>query len=91
MMKKKPKITAKKETAMNGYLVVLRHTMDDLPIKLCATYEEALAFAKKTKGMPTRRIRDVIGTDCSTPHSVSVYVFEKGELIEAYCVKEFAE
>lgn len=74
---------------MNGYLVVLRHSMDDLPIGLYATEVEAIKAAKRTRAMPTKRICGIIKTDCSTPACVAVYSFEDGKLVQMVCVKIF--
>jgi hypothetical protein len=72
---------------MNGYLVLLRHTMDDLPIGLYADRDEALLECGRIggspdNGMPTKEIRDVYETDCSTPVSVCVVRFVNGKPVE---------
>lgn len=68
---------------MDGYLVWLRHTMDDLPIGLfphtAKGKAEACIFAGETKPMPTAKIRKVLGVDCSTPVCVSVVEFVGGK------------
>lgn len=74
---------------MNGWLVVLSHTMDDLPVRLCATREEALIYAKKLNPMPSKRLCKVFQTDCSTPVAVEVVEFKDGVPVLAFMVKGF--
>lgn len=74
---------------MNGYLVVLVHTMDDLPIGFYLWEEEARHKARRVKPMPTTRIRQVYGVDCSTPLSVKMVQFRNGKPISVELVKEF--
>ena len=62
----------------SGYLVVLRHTMDDLPLAFITDESEAILFAGKVKPMPTEKIRKVFQTDCSTPICVAVWQFIDG-------------
>ena len=62
---------------MDGFLVLLRHSMDDLPIALFTTYEQASRFAGKVKPMPTAAIRKLFQLD-STPVSVCIVTFIKG-------------
>lgn len=62
---------------MNGYLVILSHLMDDFPLSLHATEEEAIEAARMVRwndqeGHP-------FGRDASTPQCVSVLAFEDGK------------
>jgi len=61
---------------MNGFLVVLRHTMDDLPVALFDNWEAALEYAMAIKGMPCNWDREVFNTDCSTPCAVAIATFK---------------
>lgn len=63
---------------MNGFLVVLVHTMDDLPVGLFATRQEAVEYADAHPEMPTEAELDVFPTDCSTPCNLSVVEFRGG-------------
>lgn len=74
---------------MNHYLVVLHHTMDDLPLYITDDKDKAFAFADRTRAMPTNRIREVYGTDCSTPCNVCVVTFQRGRPIGSELVKLF--
>ena len=74
---------------MNGFLVELIHTMDDLPIRLCKTKAEAIRIAKRTAAMPTQKVREVFTTDASTPICVNVTEFRDGVPIKRERVKCF--
>lgn len=73
------------------YLVLLCHGMDDLPIRLFGSEELALAFAETVEPMPTKEIRDVFGTDCSTPIAVKLVHFEHGVPVTSRIVREFCD
>ena len=71
---------------MNCFLVLLRHTMDDLPVAVYDNKKDALFEAKRIagdnlNGMPTEAIRKVYSTDCSTPCVVCVVEFREGKPI----------
>lgn len=74
---------------MNCYLVVLNHEMDDLPVAVFADRYAAEEFAEKVKPMPTQRIRDFYGTDCSTPLRVTVITFRHGRPVNWKMAKLF--
>ena len=74
---------------MNGFLVVLHHTMDDLPIRLCQDRTEAEKVANETEEMPTDEIRKILSTDCSTPCNVSIIEFVDGRPVDDAVVREF--
>lgn len=61
---------------MKQYLVILRHTMDDLPVGLFPTWDEAHAYAWSIGAMPCEWDRDIFATDCSTPCAVAIATFE---------------
>ena len=74
------------------FLVVLRHAMDDLPIRLFETMDDAVAFARRVKGTPTARIRRVFECDGSTPCSVAVVEFSApGDPVRMDTVKWFGD
>lgn len=67
------------------YLVIVRHTMDDIPIHLCDTKEEALvragAIDPDNPEHPTTP--EYWGTDASTPMFVGIVTFDDtGKAIE---------
>ena len=70
---------------MDCYLVLLRHSMDDLPVQIFPHTkkgrEEACFFAGKLKPTPTKKIRTVFETDCSTPVCAWVIEYKKGKPI----------
>lgn len=73
------------------YLVILSHTMDDIPIRLFEDRDEALAFAD---GLPWEAPSDLMQRlelpDCSTPASVTIVVFNnEGLPISRVIVKEY--
>lgn len=74
---------------MDGFLVLLCHTMDDLPIGLYETYERAMRIGRGVSEMPTASIRDLFQTDCSTPVCVKVVQFQGGVPVAIHLVKEF--
>jgi len=74
---------------MNGYLVLLCHTMDDLPVRFFATHFAACRFAQSLSGEPDKAIRDLFNTDCSTPVCVKVVEFRDGAPLAMDLVKEF--
>lgn len=72
------------------YLVLLRHTMDDLPVRLCKTRAEANEVAVNLDEMPSDGIRDLFGTDCSTPVNVCIVRFnDSGVPVKMNCVRNF--
>jgi hypothetical protein len=74
---------------MNGFLVLLVHTMDDLPIGLFMSDSAAMSFANEIDEMPTEKIRKVYGTDCSTPNCVKIVQFDCGEPVAVRVVRTF--
>lgn len=74
---------------MNGYLVLLRHGMDDLPIGLFDTQGRADQFASTVEPMPTEAIRSLYGTDCSTPCCVEIVEFANGLPVNIRFVRDF--
>lgn len=74
---------------MNAYLVLLVHSMDDLPVGLFATERAAVRFAESLKPKPTSAVRRMFQTDCSTPLCVKVVPFVKGRPRGFAIVKDF--
>lgn len=75
---------------MNAYLVLLIHEMDDLPLRLFADRDEAVAFAKNVQEMPSDEIRELYRTDCSTPVGVRIVKFVGGIPIQV-TMRDFAD
>lgn len=74
---------------MNGFMVALRHTMDDVPLRLFDNNPEALDFARGVGEDDDRFAREIISSDASTPVSVAVYEFRDGILANVEIVKSF--
>jgi hypothetical protein len=72
---------------MNGYLVMLCHNLDDLPVKFCATRQEATDYGNSLDEMPTEEMRLIFNTDCSTPNCVKVVHFVDGNPVGVTMVK----
>lgn len=60
---------------MSQYLVLLRHTMDDIPVRLCDTLAEAAAVARATDWMPTDSSAALF-PQCSTPVGIDIVEFD---------------
>lgn len=76
---------------MNGFLVLLSHTMDDLPIGLFRTVKEAIEFADAASFDPTPEQREVFNTDCSTPCCINVVQFVDGKPVGSAYMRLFEE
>lgn len=63
---------------LSGYMVVWRHTMDDVPIGLFRTKEAAIAAAKKTSFRAGYAVAKKLDIDCRTPVCFNVVEFENG-------------
>lgn len=74
---------------MNAFLAALRHTMDDIPLRLFATEAEAWHFAAGVGTNDGEREKDLLVIDASTPVCVAVYTFEAGLLSSCTIVKSF--
>lgn len=75
---------------MNGYLVVLRHDMDDLPLFLTEFEDKAIEIANGTLEDDGEHIKKMLSIDCDTAASVYIYVFTDGCMSEARKIKDFA-
>lgn len=68
------------------YLVVLSHTMDDIPLRLFADEEKAKAYAAEVDGNSPDA--DYWKTDASTPCSVSIVEFDgEGKAVKHTLIK----
>lgn len=72
------------------FLVLLRHTIDDVPLSLHATHEEALAAALAADPMPPFGLLEKLGwNECSTPVCISIVEFAGGTPIRSTIVRHF--
>ncbi len=75
-----------------AYLVLLRHSCDDLPIRLFDSYDEARRFARKTKPYPSRDVVRALQLECCTPVGVDIVEYDDdGLLMGIEEVKRFDE
>lgn len=63
----------------NLYLVMLSHSMDDIPLAIFEKVGDAVEFAKAASWEVPKQIADAMNTpDCSTPNVISVVMFVDG-------------
>jgi hypothetical protein len=61
---------------MNGFLVLIRHTLDDLPVGLFRTEKEATTFALTCDiDVETKRTAKLMSLDATTPICVAIVSF----------------
>lgn len=78
----------RKEIEMSTYLVMLHHEMDDLPLAIFSSYDDAKSFADNVEAMPDDRTVSILDADCSTPNCVSVVTFVDGVLSDRTVVRQ---
>lgn len=76
---------------MNGYLVVIRHTCDDIPLLLTSDEQEAFDFAGKVNEDDGEAEKKLLGIDATTPCNASVYKFSGGKLCDHQVARNFDE
>jgi hypothetical protein len=67
-----------RKSAMSGYVVLWRHTMDDVPIGLYASEDDAMQFAETCSFRRAYKITRDMGIDCSTPICFGIVPFVNG-------------
>ena len=82
----KPKAVQLVGPALSGYLVIWRHTMDDVPLGLFRTKEAAMAAAKKTSFRAGYAAAKKLDIDCRTPVCFAVIGFDNGKPTEMFVV-----
>jgi hypothetical protein len=70
------------KSAMSGYLVIWRHTMDDVPVGLFSDRDEAFKVAKTMSRRSAKATADILGFEVSTPVCFTVVHFEKGKAVD---------
>ena len=64
---------------MNGFVLMLRHNMDDVPIGLFSTYAKALeAAAKRKNWFLTAKEENIFNCAPSTPIVMAIVEFKSG-------------
>ena len=71
---------------LTGYLVLWRHTMDDVPLGLFRTKEAAMEAAKKTSFRAGYAAAKKLDIDCRTPVCFAVIGFDNGKPTEMFIV-----
>ena len=64
---------------MTGYLVIWRHTMDDVPVGLYSTRAAALKAAKTMSFFYSYAQAHALDIDCETPICFAVVCFKDGQ------------
>jgi hypothetical protein len=66
------------EMKSGQYLVVSRHTIDDVPVRLFATVAAARDYCNDQSELAADESHacDVLGIDVSTPCAVAIYAFD---------------
>ena len=75
---------------MNGYLVLLRHALDDIPVRLFARHRMAVKFAKSLGWWPSRKITKMF-PDCDYPIAIDIVKFRDGKPVECESIREYEE
>lgn len=78
----RPKAANAASPFLSGYLVVWRHTMDDVPLGLFRTKERALACAKRISFRAGYAVARKLDIDCRTPVCFAVIKFDNGGATE---------
>lgn len=78
----RPKAANAASPFLSGYLVIWRHTMDDVPLGLFRTKERALACAKRISFRAGYAVARKLDIDCTTPVCFAVIKFDNGGATE---------
>jgi hypothetical protein len=74
------------------HLVILSHTMDDIPVRLFTEYSQAAEFAAEMDwDVPARVLNKFDWPNCSTPCCISIATFRNGVPFSRTIVREFEE
>lgn len=76
---------------VNGFLVMMRHGEDDLPLFLTNDINAAKAFALNVKLDDGRDEAKILNIDATTPMHVQVYEFRGGRLSHVWHVHSFED
>ncbi len=72
------------------YLVMIRHNLDDIPLRLFNHHGQAIAFAQQVWPNAGGPEMDLMGIDANTPASVAIAEFSpSGHMIKFDIVKKF--
>jgi hypothetical protein len=76
------KRSATLKSGMTGYLVIWRHTMDDVPVGLFADRAEAFTVAQTMSKRAAGAAAIRLGFEVSTPVCFTIVHFEKGKAVD---------
>lgn len=76
------KRSAALKSGMTGYLVIWRHTMDDVPVGLFADRAEAFTVAQTMSKRAAGAAAIRLGFEVSTPVCFTIVHFEKGKAVD---------
>ena len=72
------------------YLVSLCHAMDDVPMRICRSVEEAFSVAKALSwDVPAEMLQRLELPECSTPCCITVTTFQGGVPISRVIVRDY--
>jgi hypothetical protein len=75
------------KSAMTGYVVIWRHTMDDVPLSLFSDRAEAIKVASTMTRRSAQAAAYKLGFEVSTPLGFTVVHFEKGKAVNFLSVE----
>ena len=73
---------------MNGFLVLIRHQMDDIPAALLSNRHVAEGAASTIDPMAPEHVREVMDTDASTPICVCIVEYRDGWPVSCDVVRD---
>lgn len=74
------------------YLVVLQHSMDDIPLGLYDTKEKAVTRAKNAGWFPRSLVTERLNlSDCTTPIAKSIVTFKNGQPVSRTIICNYEE
>lgn len=74
---------------MNGFLVVVRCGMDDLPVRLIADEEAAMSYASAVPAADVALVKKTLVLDTSVFHGTGVVLFVNGQPVGYRHVLDF--
>ena len=66
---------------MTGYLAATQHTLDDVPIRLCHSYDEAVSWLRNLDEEGLAGAFEAISRDESTVICGAIYEFRQGRVV----------
>jgi len=73
---------------MNGFLLLLRHSMDDIPVGLFKTYAQALTESAKRKWLLSAAEERLFVINPTTPMSIAIVEFRSGKAQKMTIVRD---